>query len=114
MVMHANRAVRGIVSSLLGALISTGCGGGYGGGSNSTAAMVSLSVSPTTIKLGQSATLTWSSTAGTTCTASGAWSGSQSASGTQAVTPTAAGTTTFTLSCTGGVYSSGKGSATLT
>jgi uncharacterized protein (TIGR03118 family) len=112
--MHANRAARGIVSGLLGALILTGCGGGYGGGSKSTPAMVTMSVSPTTITLGQSATLTWSSTVGTTCSAGGAWSGSQSVSGTQAVTPTVAGAATFTLNCTGGVYSSGAGSATLT
>jgi uncharacterized protein (TIGR03118 family) len=113
--MHSNRAVRGIVSGLLGALILTGCGGGYGGGGSSApAAMVSVSVNPTTVTLGQSATVTWSSTAGTTCTASGAWSGSQSASGTSAVTPTAAGTASYTLSCTGGAYSSGHGSATLT
>jgi uncharacterized protein (TIGR03118 family) len=114
--MHVNRALRGCVSGLLGALILTGCGGGYGGGGgmSSTPATVTLSVSPTTITVGQSTTLTWSSNVGTGCTASGAWSGSQSVSGTKSVTPTMAGATTFTLSCTGGVYSSGTGSATLT
>jgi uncharacterized protein (TIGR03118 family) len=114
--MHANRrGARDIVGGLLGALILTGCGGGSSGsGSTSTPAMVSVSVSPTTITLGQSATVTWSSTAGTNCTASGAWSGTQSASGTQTVTPTTAGAVSYTLNCTGGVYSSGTGSATLT
>jgi uncharacterized protein (TIGR03118 family) len=76
-------------------------------------ALVTLSVSPTTIGLGQDAKLTWSSSAGTSCSASGAWSGSQAASGTKTVTPTAAGTETFTLSCTGGAYTSGTASATL-
>ncbi len=112
--MHPNRAVRRIVSGLLGAVILTACGGGYGGGSKAPTAMVTMSVSPTTITLGQSANLTWSSTAGTNCTASGAWSGTQSASGTQAVTPAVAATETFTLSCSGGAYSIGTGSATLT
>lgn len=75
---------------------------------------VNVSVNPTTITLGQSAVVTWSSNSGTSCTASGGWSGSLAATGTQTVTPTAAGTDTFNLSCTGGVYSSGTGSASLT
>lgn len=57
--------------------------------------------------------MTWSSNSGTSCTASGGWSGSLAASGTQTVTPTAAGTDTFSLSCTGGAYGAGSGSATL-
>jgi uncharacterized protein (TIGR03118 family) len=77
------------------------------------AASVSISVSPTSITLGQSTVVTWSSN-GSVCTASGGWSGSLAASGTQTVTPTAPGTDTFSLSCTGGVYSAGTGSANLT
>jgi uncharacterized protein (TIGR03118 family) len=78
-------------------------------------ATVSVTVKPTTITLGQSAVVTWSSNSGTTCTASGGWSGSLAATGTQTVTPTAAGTDTFTLSCAGGGYGGGgMGSATLT
>jgi uncharacterized protein (TIGR03118 family) len=76
-------------------------------------ATVSVSVNPTSITLGQPVAVTWSSN-GTSCTASGGWSGSLAASGTQTVTPTAVGTDTFSLSCTGGVYSNGTGSATLT
>ena len=60
---------------------------------------VTLSVAPTSITLGQSATLTWSSTNATTCTASNAWSGAQNTSGSVVVTPTATGTQTYTLSC---------------
>ena len=113
------RVARAALSGVLGMLFAfnlSGCGGGgYGGGSSSPPpASVSVSVAPTTINLGQSATLTWSSNAGTNCTASGAWTGTQSASGTLTVTPTAAGTLTYSLSCTGGTYSSGNGSATLT
>ena len=87
------------------------------GGSGSTAApapmpTVTLSVSPTSIIAGQSATLTWSSTQAASCTASGAWSGSQAAMGSQAVMPTTSGSVTYTLSCTGasgGAYGSGGG-----
>src|SRR5882724_11606361 len=74
------------------------CGGGYGGGGSSAPGpAVSLSVQPTTITLGQVAMLTWSSSAGSSCAASGAWSGTEAASGTQSVTPTAVGTVTYTL-----------------
>ena len=83
-----------------------------GGGSTPT---VSLTVQPTSIALGQSATLTWSADAGTTCTASDAWTGTQGATGTLVVTPAAAGTLTYTLSCTGGTFTrTGQASATLT
>jgi uncharacterized protein (TIGR03118 family) len=78
-------------------------------------ATVSVVVKPTTIMLGQSTAVTWTSNAGTNCTASGAWTGNLAATGTQTVTPTAAGTATFTLNCTGGGYGGGgMGSATLT
>lgn len=62
---------------------------------------VSLSVAPTTITLGQSAVLTWSSTNAGGCSASGAWSNSRATSGSETVTPTAIGSAIYTLSCTG-------------
>src|SRR5260370_61084 len=71
-----------------------------------------MSVSPTSITAGQSATLMWSSTQAVSCTASGAWSGSQAATGSQAVTPTTSGSVTYTLTCTGaggGAYGGGGG-----
>ena len=61
----------------------------------------SISVSPSTITVGSSATLTWVGINVSGCTASGAWSGSQSASGNQTVTPSATGSDTYTLTCTG-------------
>ena len=73
----------------------------------------SLSVSPTSVTVGSSATLTWNAVNLTGCTASGSWSGSEAASGTQTVTPTAAGTDTYTLTCTGS-GGSVSSSATLT
>jgi hypothetical protein len=62
---------------------------------------VTLSVDPTSIALGQSAMLTWSSTNATSCTAGGAWSGTQKTSGTLQVAPSAAGTSAYMLSCSG-------------
>ena len=88
------------------ALLFAACGGGgYGGGSMPPPPSVTITVAPTTIVLGQSATLTWASNSGTTCTASDAWTGTQTASGSSVVTPTAVGTSTYTLTCSGGNYS---------
>ena len=96
----------------------SGCGGGYGGGGNGggyggdPAATVTLTVAPTTVVQGQSATLTWTGTGGA-CTASGAWTGAQPANGSLVVTPAAVGNSTFTLTCTGGGYTAGSASAVL-
>jgi hypothetical protein len=62
---------------------------------------VTLAVSPSPIDLGQTATLTWSSTNATSCTASNAWSGSKSLNGTTNVSPVAGGSYIYTLTCTG-------------
>jgi hypothetical protein len=70
---------------------------------------VTISVSPTTIAAGGTATLTWSSTNATACTASGSWSGTQASSGTQTVTPATTGSYSYTLACTG---NGGSASAT--
>ena len=96
--------------------VLAGCGGGsYGGdGGGRPPASLSISVSPETITLGQSATLTWSSNA-PNCTASGAWSGSKPGDGSESVTPSATGTLTYSLRCSGGRYGdSDEGSASLT
>ncbi|MBS0416903.1 MAG: TIGR03118 family protein [Proteobacteria bacterium] len=107
--------------ALLGAqlvtLLLAGCGGsGYGGGGGNMGTpltpTITLSIAPTTITLGQSATLTWTTMNAATCTASDGWSGNENTSGTQAVTPTATGTIKYTLTCTapsGGSYSGGGG-----
>jgi hypothetical protein len=57
-----------------------------------------MSVSPTTITLGQSATLTWGAASINTCTGSGAFS-TTALSGSMSVTPTSAGTSTYTMMC---------------
>jgi hypothetical protein len=63
------------------------------------AAAPTLSVSPTTITAGGSATLTWLAVNSSGCTASGGWSGAQASSGSSSVTPGSAGTVTYTLAC---------------
>ncbi len=62
-----------------------------------------ISADPSSINVGQSSTLTWSSDANSNCTASnctawGGWSGSKSSSGSETVSPSS--TTTYGLTCT--------------
>ncbi|MGY6215070.1 InlB B-repeat-containing protein [Methylolobus aquaticus] len=60
---------------------------------------VTLTANPTSIRRGQSATLSWTSTNATSCTASSGWSGSKPLSGSSLVAPRSS--TTYNLSCTG-------------
>lgn len=73
---------------------------------------VTLTADPNAVTAGGSATLTWSSTNASGCTAAGAWSGPKAASGTQG-TGTLSATSTFTLTCTGAGGSATR-SATVT
>ena len=68
---------------------------------------VTLSAAPTSITVGQSVTLTWSSENAVTCVASGGqpgdgWATSRSLNGTATVTPNTAGTITYTMTCSSG------------
>jgi uncharacterized protein (TIGR03118 family) len=60
---------------------------------------VTIGVTPTTITLGQSAVLNWSSAGVSGCTASGAWSGPQNPAGSTKVTPATAGVFAYVLTC---------------
>jgi hypothetical protein len=63
---------------------------------------VTITAAPASIQPGQSATLTWSSTNATACTASGSWSGSEPFSGTASTgTLSTAGAYSFELTCSG-------------
>ncbi len=73
---------------------------------------VTLSANPSTVTSGASATLTWSSTDATSCTASGGWSGTQATSG-SASTGNLTSDQSFTLTCTG-PGGSGAQTATVT
>jgi hypothetical protein len=94
---------------------------GYGFIQADTALVIpTLSLSAPSIKLGSTATLTWTSIDATSCTASGSgggtsanWSGAQGTSGSVVLTPTAAGTETYSLTCTNPFGTSASGSAVL-
>jgi len=94
-------SVAGIVAGLL-----LGCGRGMAGYPAPTVAF-SAPAQATTIHLGQSIALGWSTAYATSCTAGasgttgGIFGGSQAMSGTLTVAPTATGTVTFSLTCTG-------------
>lgn len=92
-------------------LFFNACGGGSSG---TPSPIVTMSISPSSIPAGQSATLTWSSTNSSSCAASGAWTGSQPTSGSLGVSPAAPGTFTYTLSCSSSGSSAANASATLT
>jgi uncharacterized protein (TIGR03118 family) len=111
-----------LIVPVFGAVLLASCGG-YGGSSAPPppTPAITFSVQPETIVAGQSATLTWSASNATTCTASGAWSGSEPISGTMVVTPGTTGANTYMLSCTdpvmgpyGGTPTTSSMSVTLT
>jgi Protein of unknown function (DUF3443) len=91
-------------------LLLVSCGGGGGTSSvptttlssgNNPVVIVSIGASPTALTVGESTTLTWSSSNATACQASGDWSGTEALSGKQFVTPLTAGTFTYILTCDG-------------
>jgi uncharacterized protein (TIGR03118 family) len=119
--MRFTRATTRAVIGIFGVpILLQGCGGDggagtYGGSATAaTPSAVSVKITPASVSVGQSATITWSSSSGTSCTASGAWSGSRAVMGSTVITPTAAGAEMYSLACSGGIYSNGSGSATLT
>ena len=73
-----------------------------------------LTLASTSIAVGASTTLTWTSSNNQGCTASGSWSGAQASNGQLTISPTAAGTQTYTLMCTNVAGTSQADSVTLT
>lgn len=97
-------------------IILSGCGSG--GTKGSPVPIVNIVASSMTIALGQSVTLSWTSSYAQSCTASANpsesdWSGSEVANGSQSVTPVSQGTVTYAIVCTGAGGSS-PGSASVT
>jgi uncharacterized protein (TIGR03118 family) len=90
------------------ASILSACGGSSSGSMMGSTPTVALQLNQSSISMGQGATLTWSSTSATSCTASGAWSGSEPTSGSMSVSPTTAGSATYTLTCAGSGGSSAQ------
>jgi hypothetical protein len=72
-----------------------------------------LTLASSSIVVGSSTTLTWSSANNQGCTASGSWTGAMHSAGTQTVMPTAVGTDTYTLLCTNSLGASPPTSVTL-
>ncbi len=76
-----------------------------------------LSLGSSSITVGSSTTLTWSSANNQGCTAGGtssSWTGAQASAGSQTVTPSAAGSVTYTLYCTNNAGASPTASIMLT
>lgn len=73
-----------------------------------------LTLASSSIAVGGSTTLTWSSVNATGCTASGSWSGALATSGSQTVMPASAGTDMYTLTCANAAGTSAAATATLT
>jgi hypothetical protein len=91
------------LATLLYVLAACGGGGGGGGGTNGGPVVINISVTPTSIKLGDSATLTWSASNTSFCEARDAWTGSQALSGTLKVTPAGPGTFVYKLAGLGAI-----------
>lgn len=88
---------------LLAAQAMNSCGGSTAPPPAPTA---TLNASPSSVILGNSITLSWSSTNADSCSASASpaendWAGTKGASGSQSVSPQAVGTSTFSLTCSG-------------
>ena len=98
-----------ISSILITILFIVSCGGGGGGGSSDTSPPVtnpspninSFSASATSITVGESVTLSWSTTNAETCSASGDWSNSIETNGNETLTLDTVKTYSFTLTCSG-------------
>jgi hypothetical protein len=97
---------------LLSVLVLTGCSAGSSSGTTPTQpvlpAYIDISLSPSAVMPGQSATLTWSSGNATSCSSSGAWSGTIQASGSMTVMLQGTAQQSYTLTCTGAVGSVSK------
>jgi hypothetical protein len=72
-----------------------------------------LTLAASTIALGSSTTLTWSTIDATSCVASGGWTGTQATSGSLTLTPASAGSTAYTLACSNSTGISASSSAAL-
>ena len=97
--------------------IISSCGGGGGGGGSAPEpqiplASVNLSVSASEVYIGNTITLSWTTSNASTCTASGDWEGTKSLSGSEDLSFTESGQKNFTLSCTNSEGTSSSDSVT--
>ena len=92
-------------------ILLSSCGGG--GSSTPPVPTVSLSSSASEVEVGNTVTLTWSSTNATSCNASGSWTGTKGISGSEQITIGIAGPNNFSLSCSGESITSGSASTSI-
>jgi len=107
--MNIHRSAFGRALVLLSIGLQVGCGG------SSEPVSLTMSIDPTTITLGQSATITWEwkTPDGGSCHASGAWHGDRKSRNSNVVTPTETGTLTYTLECIESINASSHRSRTM-
>ena len=114
---------KSLLACCLSIIFLVSCGGGGGGGSGSSTdtvypiASVNLSANPASVLLGNTVTLTWTSSNVTSCSASGAWTGQKGIRGTETLVVNTAGNNTYTISClrrTNYLGSNGTDSASVT
>jgi len=72
-----------------------------------------LTIAATSVVVGKSTTITWSSVDAASCTASGSWSGTLATSGTHMLSPTTVGASTYTLTCANSAGASTASTVTL-
>lgn len=86
-------------------IVLSACGGGSNEGNNppasSTPPAVTINLTNSAVRVGDTTTLTWSAQGATSCTASGAWSGNENTSGSLSITASAIGSSNYLLSCSG-------------
>jgi len=104
-----------VLTFLLAVCAACGGGGSDGGGTPPPASVtpaptVNIAASKSAARVGDSVTVSWTSTNADSCSASGAWSGSQSTSGSISVNPSQPGSMNYQLSCSG---KGGAGSASV-
>jgi hypothetical protein len=89
----------------LSVLVLSGCSSGSSSPTTpaqpSLPASINISLSPSAVMPGQSATLSWTTANATSCTASGAWSGTLQSAGSMNVILQAATAQIYSVICTG-------------
>jgi hypothetical protein len=92
------------VMLLFSALVLSGCNKGTPAVTTTQTApraTANVNINPSSVMPGQSATLSWSSSNASTCTASGTWSGTLGMSGSITVVLQGAAAQSYTLTCSG-------------
>ena len=108
MIQHLNLLQSKVALSFVSIFILSACGGGGGGGSSDSDQTITINPiinsfisSSSSITVGNSVDLTWTTTNTISCSASGDWDGTKSLSGSENLVLSDVKTYTFTLTCRG-------------